>query len=307
MRIIFMGTPAFALPALQQLQASPKDEVVAVYSQPPRPAGRGHKETKSPTHQFAEEHHIPVETPISLKSVEAQEKFTNYQADIAVVAAYGLLLPKPILEACPLGCINIHPSLLPKYRGAAPLQRCIESGDSITGVTIMQMDVGLDTGPMILKETYTIPPGTNSGGLHDTLADCGAKLLMKVIDMARSSPLPLTPQPEQGASYAQKITKEEALLDFNQDAKTLYNKILAFQPFPGTYFMFQGEMIKVRACHYESKDMSAAPGTVMDDRLKIACKHGSITPSLLQRQGKAPMLTEALLRGFPIPKGTQLT
>lgn len=288
-----MGTPDFSVTALDAL-VDAGHEIVAAYSQPPRPAGRGKKEQPSPVHLRAQSLGIPVFTPASLKSPEAQHQFAQHQADIAVVVAYGLLLPKAILEAPKHGCLNIHASLLPRWRGAAPIQRCIEAGDAETGVCIMQMDEGLDTGDVLLQESLPITATTTGGTLHDELSTLGAKLIVKTLADYEA----LTPQkqPEEGVTYAHKIKKEEALLDWSKPAVELERKIRAFNPYPATFFNYQGERIKVLAATAQNGNGEA--GVTLDDKLLVACGEGALRLDVLQRQGKKAMKAEELLRGF---------
>lgn len=304
MRIIFMGSPDFALPALQALIASPEHEVIAVYSQPPRPAGRGQKEQPTAIHRFAAEHGIPVHTPLTLKDPLAQEAFIALQADVAVVAAYGLLLPAAILTGCRLGCINIHPSLLPRWRGAAPIQRTIMAGDSETGIAIMQMDKGLDTGDVLALERFAIPARSTSASLHNILAEKGAHLLLNTL--AQLETLTPTPQSSDGITYAHKITKEEAAITWNQPAEVIDNLIRGLTPWPTAYFTWQGENIKVFEADIVPYTGPSAPGTVIDQQLTIACSHNALRPTLIQRPGKKPMDTETVLRSLAIPQGSSL-
>ncbi len=300
MRIIFMGTPDFAVPALKALAA--EHDVAAVYTQPPRPAGRGKKLRPSPVQLTAEELGIEVRHPASLKSDEEKERFASLDADVAVVAAYGLILNQAILDAPRHGCLNIHGSLLPRWRGAAPVQRAIEAGDERTGVTIMQMERGLDTGPMLAKAETPIDCKT-AGELMDELADIGAKLMIEVL--ANLSAHPPTPQDDELATYAEKIGKAEAQLDFARSADEVERAIRAFNPMPGAFFEFESERIKIWQA--EIVDDAGAPGSVLDDQLTIACGSGSIRPIIVQRAAKSRMAPEELLRGFPIPVGTLLT
>jgi methionyl-tRNA formyltransferase len=304
MRLIFMGTPAFAVPTLQALIDSPH-EVVAVYSQPPRPAGRGQKLTPSPTHQLAEQHSIPVHTPVSLKSPEAQEAFRAHGADAAIVAAYGLLLPKPILVACPHGCINIHPSDLPRWRGAAPIQRTIMAGDRQTAICIMQMDEGLDTGAVLLRAPYDIPDGMTAGQLHDVLAMQSPPLLLKALEHISAGTATLVQQAEEGVTYAHKIEKEEARIDWSKPAQALLHHIHGMSPFPGAFCELAGERWKILRA--ELAMGSGTPGTVLDDALTIACGEGALRVCVAQRPGKAAMAAGEILRGFPVARGTVLS
>ena len=301
MRIIFMGTPDFAVPALVAL-ADAGHEVVAAYTQPPRPGGRRGKElTPTPVHKEAEARGIEVRHPASLKSSEEQEAFAALDADIAVVAAYGLILPQAILDGTKLGCINIHASILPRWRGAAPIQRAILAGDAEAGVTIMQMEAGLDTGPM-LKIEATPVNGKTAGDLTDELAQMGGKLIVEVLEDLPA--YPATDQPEEGVTYAKKIDKTEARIDFSQPAEQVERQIRAFSPAPGAFFEFEGERFKVWSAELDIG--GGWPGQVLDDRLTIACGRGTIRPTRIQRAGKPAMDTAEMLRGKAIPAGSYL-
>lgn len=306
MRIVFMGTPAFALPTLEALHAA-GHEIAAVYTQPPRPAGRGQKETPSPVHQFALKHHLPVHTPLSLKTPEAQAQFAAHRADIAVVVAYGLLLPKPILEAYPLGCINVHPSALPRWRGAAPIQRTIMAGDSDTALCIMHMNEGLDTGDVLLSEPYNIPKGTTAGALHDLMAKKAGPLVLTTLEGLAKKTISPAKQTENGVTYAKKITKEEGRIDWKKPAESLYHHILGLNPAPGAWCVFNGETLKIWDAETVPSPAAAPPGTVIDDNLLIACGEGALRLLQLQRPGKKRMSADELLRGFPMPVGSQFS
>ncbi|KAA0681837.1 methionyl-tRNA formyltransferase [Roseomonas genomospecies 6] len=305
LRLVFMGTPDFAVPSLRAL-ADAGHEVVCVYSQPPRPAGRGQQVQKSPVHRFAEERGIPVRTPKSLRNAEAQAEFAGLKADAAVVAAYGLILPQPILDAPRLGCLNVHGSLLPRWRGAAPIQRSILAGDAETGITIMQMDIGLDTGAMLLKDAVPITADTTASSLHDALADMGARLIVEALDGLAAGRLTAEPQPEEGVTYAAKLTREDGRLDWTRDAATVERQVRALTPWPGCWFDIRGERIKVLKAEPAPGARKAAPGTLLDDRLTIACTDGAVRLTLVQRPGKAPVDGAAFLRGFALPAGTLL-
>lgn len=294
-----MGSPDFAVPALNALVEA-GHELVAVYCQPPRPAGRGKADRKTAVHERAEELGLDVRTPKSLRNEEEQAKFAGLDADVAVVAAYGLILPKPILEAPKMGCVNIHASLLPRWRGAAPIQRAILAGDRETGITLMQMDEGLDTGAVLLHWPIEID-GKTAGELTDELAILGGQALWRWL--AEPTRYPPAPQPEDGVTYASKIDKSEAQLDFMQDASVVERQIRAFNP-PGAWFEFMGERIKLLLA--EVVPGSGPPGMVADDHLKIACGERAIRPLVVQRAGRTRMHADELLRGFPIPKGAQL-
>ncbi len=302
MRIVFMGTPDFAVPSLDALVAA-GHEVIAAYTQPPRPAGRGKSLSPSPVQRRAEALGIAVHHPVSLRTPEAQEAFAALRPDIAVVAAYGLILPRAILDAPVHGCINVHASLLPRWRGAAPIQRAILAGDTVTGVTIMEMEAGLDTGAMFAKvETPT--EGKTAGALTDELARSGAALLVNVLaDLSAFRPVP---QPEGGVTYATKIDKSEARLDFLVSATQVARAVRAFAPAPGAFFEFQGERIRILAAEPLITPQPARPGTVIDDDLTIACNPGALRPLLVQRAGRGAMEPAALLRGFAVPRGTPL-
>ena len=305
MRIAFMGTPPFAVPTLAALHAA-GPEVVAVYTQPPRPAQRGKKVQQSAVHLWAEEHGLPVRTPKSLKNEEAQAEFAALDLDVAVVAAYGLILPQAILNAPRAGCLNVHGSILPRWRGAAPVQRAILSGDAETGVTIMQMDVGLDTGAMrLIGRTPT--GGKTAGELTDELAAMGAGLMVKVLSDLHA--FPPEAQPDEGVTYAAKIDKSEARLDFLTSAVQVERQIRAFNPMPGAFFELDGERYKILAAevvHPSDTVAGAAPGIALDDSLTIACNPGAIRATRVQRAGKPAMDAGELLRGRAIPKGTRL-
>ncbi|HEX4736178.1 MAG TPA: methionyl-tRNA formyltransferase [Allosphingosinicella sp.] len=300
MRIAFMGTPNFAVPTLEALIRAGHD-IPAVYSQPPRPAGRGKAPRPSPVQQAAEAHGIEVRTPLTLRDPDAQQAFAALDLDAAVVAAYGLILPAPILNAPRFGCLNVHGSLLPRWRGAAPGQRAILAGDTKTGITIMQMERGLDTGPMLAVRETGID-GKTAGELTAELAAIGADLMVQVL--ARLPDVEAVPQPEDGVTYAAKIEKQEAKLDFTRSAVEVERQVRAFNPMPGAFFECRGERIKVH--HATVSGLAGPPGTVLDDKLNIACAEGSIQSTVVQRAGRAAMSAEELLRGFPIPPGTKL-
>lgn len=298
MRIVFMGSPAFAVPSLDALVAAGHD-VVAAYCQPPRPAGRGKGERKTAVHLAADALGIPVFTPRSLKSAEAQAGFAALNADLAVVAAYGLILPRPILEAPRGGCINVHASLLPRWRGAAPVQRAILAGDGVTGVTIMKMDEGLDTGPMLLKRELKID-NKNAGQVTEELAELGAAALVEWL----SNPSPPIPQPTHGATYAAKVDKAEARIDWSRSAEEVVRQVRAFAPAPGAWFEVNGERVKLLDA--EAVDGAGTAGTVVGSPLVVACGEDAVHCRTVQRAGKAAMPIEELLRGFPIAEGASL-
>ncbi len=294
MKIVFMGTPDFAVKALEALAA--RHEVVCVYTREPQEAGRGKKLTKSPVHEFAEAHGILVRTPKTLRSAEAQAELKALQADISVVAAYGLILPQAVIEAFPLGCINIHGSLLPRWRGAAPIQRAIEAGDNESGITIMKVVEKLDAGDMLLKGPVPITAETTGETLHDAMAGLGAELIVKALDNWQN--LHAEPQDERLVTYAAKIDKAESRLDFSMPAEVLERKIRAFNPYPAVYFEYGGERYKILRA--KVVDETGEAGAILDGagRLVIACGDKALEVTEIQRQGKKKMPTEELLRGM---------
>jgi methionyl-tRNA formyltransferase len=295
-----MGSPDFAVPALSALHDA-GHQIAAVYCQPPKPAGRGQKETPCPVHRAALELGLPVRHPARLKRDEAEHAaFAGLDLDVAVVAAYGLILPKVMLDAPRRGCLNIHASLLPRWRGAGPIQAAILAGDAETGITIMRMEEGLDTGPMLLAEAVPISPTTTTPELHDALAAIGAWLILRAL---AENPV-AKPQPEEGVTYAPKLAKEDGRLDWTQPAEALARRIRALNPWPGTFFMLKGEAIRISAAALEAGEGS--PGEALDDAGLIACGHGALRLQRLQRPGRAAMAAEAFLRGLPIPAGTRL-
>jgi methionyl-tRNA formyltransferase len=294
-----MGSPDFAVPSLNTLVEA-GHEVVAAYCQPPRPAGRGKAERKTAVHERAEALGIEVRTPRTLRDEEEQARFRALDADLGVVAAYGLILPKPILEAPKAGCINVHASLLPRWRGAAPIQRAILAGDEVTGVTIMRMEEGLDTGPMLFRMITKIHRKT-AGELTEELAKLGAVALVGWMEV----PMAPKPQPDVGVTYAKKIDKAEARIDWSVSAKQVERQVRAFNPIPGAWFEANGERIKLLRANVDRG--SGRPGKVIDDRLTIDCGDGAICPVQVQRAGREVMTPGELLRGFPIPKGMILT
>jgi methionyl-tRNA formyltransferase len=303
MRIIFMGTPDFAVPTLEALVAAGHD-VVAAYSQPPRPGGRRGRETvASPVQQRAEALRIAVRHPVSLKGAEEQAAFAALDADIAVVAAYGLILPKAVLAAPRFGCLNVHGSLLPRWRGAAPVQRAILAGDAETGVGIMQMEAGLDTGPVRLEGRVPVDRKT-AGDLTAELAALGARLMVEVLGDLDAHP-PVA-QPEEGVTYASKIDKAEARIDFTRSAVVVERLVRAMNPAPGAWFEIAGERVKVLGADVLPFSFPGGEGMTVDDALTIACGDGAIRPTLVQRAGRGVTSTAELLRGFPVRSGTQL-
>ena len=299
MRIVFMGSPDFAVPSLNAL-VDAGHEVVTVYCQPPRPAGRGKADRKTAVHERAEQLGIEVRTPRTLRDAEEQERFRALDAELAVVAAYGLILPKPILDAPKHGSVNVHASLLPRWRGAAPIQRAILAGDEVSGVTIMRMDEGLDTGPMLLRRQLDIR-GKNAGQVTEELAELGEEALIEWLE----SRTPPRPQPEDGVTYATKIDKAETRIDWSVPAGRIERQVRAFAPAPGAWFEANGERIKLLEA-VAGTDASGTPGEVLDDCLSVASGEGYVRPLKVQRAGRGAMTPGELLRGFPIPKGAIL-
>jgi methionyl-tRNA formyltransferase len=299
MRLIFMGSPDFAVPSLDAL-VDAGHEILCVYTQPPRPAGRGKGEHKTAVHRRAEELGIEVRCPRTLRDHDEQAKFAALDADLAVVAAYGLILPKPVLEAPKGGCVNVHASLLPRWRGAAPIQRAILAGDEVTGVTIMRMEEGLDTGPMLLKRETSVDRKT-AGELTEELATLGAEALVEWLE----KPRPPTPQPDGGVTYASKVDKAEARIGWSRSAEEIERQVRAFAPSPGAWFEANGERIKLFEAG-TGADASGKAGEVLDECLCIACGSGYLRPIKVQRAGRGVMTPGELLRGFPIAKGTVL-
>jgi len=296
MRVVFMGTPDFSVPVLEALVAA-GHEITAVYSQPPRPAGRGKKDRPGPVQARAEALGLPVRHPKSLRSAEAQAEFAALQVDVAVVVAYGLILPQAVLDAPARGCLNIHASLLPRWRGAAPIQRAILSGDSETGICIMQMDAGLDTGAVLLREAVAIGAEETAADLHDRLSVMGARLICDAL--ARLDDLVPEPQPEAGVTYAAKIDKAEARVDWSRPAQEVDRQIRGLSPFPGAWCEVAGERIKLLRSRLASGQ--GAPGTVLDG-FTIACGSGAVEVTLAQREGKKPMPAGEMLRGWSLPE-----
>ena len=305
-RLVFMGTPAYAVPALDALVAS-GHSIAAVYTQPPRAATRGKKVRPTAVAERAGAAGIEVRTPPSLKPAEVQAAFAALDSDLAVTVAYGLILPPAVLAAPKLGCINAHASLLPRWRGAAPIQRAIMAGDEETGVTVMRMDEGLDTGPVLAAEAVPIGAETTGGILHDTLAALSARLIVDAVAGLLEGGLTETPQPEDGATYAAKLEKHEAAIDWRTPAARIERTVRALSPAPGAWFSHEGERIKMLAAAEAVGSPDAPPGTVIDAALTVACGEGSaLRPLRLQRAGRAPMAADAFLRGRPITAGTRL-
>ncbi|MBN9247524.1 MAG: methionyl-tRNA formyltransferase [Hyphomicrobium sp.] len=311
LNIIFMGTPDFSVPVLDGIAAAGY-RVVAVYSQPPRPAGRGMAEVKSPVQRRAEDLGLDVRTPVNFKNDADREAFAALKADAAVVVAYGLLLPQAVLDATRLGCFNVHASKLPRWRGAAPIQRAIMAGDTVTAVNIMRMEEGLDTGPVCLGHDVPIPPGMTAGELHDELSQLGAKLMVEALAEIEAGKIDCVPQFGDGATYAAKIGKGETRIDFSRPAGEVVNHIRGLSPYPGAWFEIsignKPERIRVLAATKTdgNAEPRTVPGTLIDDQLTIACGAGAIRVERLQRAGKQPMAAADFLRGTRLPAGTRL-
>lgn len=303
MRLIFMGTPDFAVPTLVELAARGHD-IVAVYARAPKPGGRGLDLQPTPVEREARRLSLPVHTPKTLKDEKAQQAFRAHDADAAVVVAYGLILPKAILEVPRLGCFNVHASLLPRWRGAAPISRAIMAGDAESGVTIMKMDEGLDTGAMAMVERIPIGADMTAGELHDALSRLGADLMPRVLAAVERESLKLTPQPQTGVTYADKIANTETRIDWKKPWKEVHDHIRGLSPFPGAWFELGG--VRVKALRSTKGPGSGAPGTVLDDRLTIACADGVVRLTQVQRSGKQPMTAEEFLRGTPVKAGTRV-
>lgn len=303
MRLIFMGSPDFAVPVLDALLGAGHD-VVCVYSQPPRPAGRGHRERPSAVHAHAEAVGLEVRTPKSLKDGTEQQAFAELGADAAVVAAYGLILPKAVLEAPRLGCVNVHASLLPRWRGASPIHRAILAGDDRTGVTIMQVEEALDSGPILLAGEIPITGQTTAPDLHNALSAIGARLIVEALEGLAAGSLTPTPQPAEGVTYASKLERNEGRLDWTRPAVQLERRVRALNPWPGVWFEHAGERIKVLAA--EVAEGEGEPGVICDDRLTVACGVGALSLKRLQRAGKGPSDAADFLRGYPLGAGVRL-
>ena len=301
MKIVFMGTPEFSVPTLHEI-VSAGHEIVAVYTRAPKPAGRGQAERRSPVHETADALGIPVFAPKSLRGEAEQMIFAAHGADLGIVVAYGLLLPKPILDAPRLGCLNLHGSLLPRWRGAAPIHRAVMAGDLRTGVMVMQMDEGLDTGPVGLVDEMGIGPDETTGDVHDRMMRLGADLMGRALAAIERGSLTFTPQAEAGVTYAKKIEKTETRIDFTRPAAEVHNHIRGLSPFPGAWFEIeaQGKPVRVKALRSTRADGSGAPGTVLDDALTIACGEGAVRLTQVQREGKGVTDGASFLRGAAV-------
>jgi methionyl-tRNA formyltransferase len=299
MKIIFMGTSDFAVPTLEALYKS-KHELVAVVSRPPAEAGRGQKITLSPVQKYAEDLGLKTLYPKSLRKEDVQKEIKDLGADIIVVAAYGNVLPKEVLEICKYGCLNVHPSLLPRWRGAAPVERTILAGDKTTAVCIMQIDEGLDTGDILMQQNLDVENNQTSESLRKITAEIGAKLILSTLENLSS----LTPQKQkaEGITYADKLQKEEGKINWHDPVEVIDRKIRAFYPWPASYFEYKGEQIKIIEASCIAKDVSEKPGTVVDDQMTIACKNGVVQPKILQRSGKRAMSLKEFVNGFKMAK-----
>lgn len=304
LRLIFMGTPDFAVPTLVEIVGA-GHEVVAVYTREPKPAGRGMDLQDTPVAREAKRFGLPVLTPKTLRTQEAQSQFRAFDADAAVVVAYGLILPTAILEAVPLGCFNLHASLLPRWRGAAPINRAVMAGDAHSGVTVMKMDEGLDTGGMAMMERMPIDADMTAGDLHDRLASIGSDLMHRALGALERGTLQVVPQPDAGVTYADKLNKGETRIDWSKGAQEVHNHIRGLSPFPGAWFELPGDKAPVRVKVLRSTRVAGggAPGTLLDDNLTIACGDGAIRILELQRAGKQPMKADEFLRGTPLKAG----
>jgi methionyl-tRNA formyltransferase len=305
MRVVFMGTPDFATPTLAALLAA-GHQVAAVYTRAPQPAGRGKRERKSPVHLAAERAGLSVLTPRSLRDEPARQAFAGHEADVAVVVAYGLILPRAVLEAPRSGCLNLHASALPRWRGAAPIARAIMAGDAVTAATVMRMDEGLDTGPVCLAEQVPIGADTTAGELHDVLAERGARLMVQALAEIERGALVCRPQPDAGATYATKIDKDETGIDFARPASEVHNHVRGLAPVPGAWFAVGGAAERIKVLRTRLAPGSGAPGTVLDSAPTVACGEGAVEFLELQRAGKRAMPAAEFLRGFPLPPGTCL-
>jgi methionyl-tRNA formyltransferase len=305
MRIVFMGTPDFAVPTLAAVMTA-GHQVAAVYTRAPRPAGRGMGERKSPVHAHAEAAGIPVLTPKTLREEAQQQAFASYDADVGVVVAYGLILPKAVLDVPRAGCLNLHASALPRWRGAAPIARAVMAGDSETAASIMRMEEGLDTGPVCLADPVSIGPDMTAGELHDVLAARGARLMVQALAEIERGTLRCTPQAETGVTYAAKIDKGETAIDFTRPAAEVHNHVRGLSPFPGAWFAAGEKRERIKVLRTRLASGSGKPGTVLDGALSIACGEGAVQLVELQRAGKRPMAAAEFLRGFSMPPETRL-
>ncbi|MDP3495453.1 MAG: methionyl-tRNA formyltransferase [Hyphomonadaceae bacterium] len=304
LRIAFMGSPEFSVPTLEAVIAA-GHEVACVYSQPPRPAGRGKQLTKTAVHEAAERHGIQVRTPVNFKAAEDREAFAALKLDTAVVVAYGLLLPRAVLDAPRLGCFNIHGSILPRWRGAAPIHRAVMAGDAVTGVQVMKMDVGLDTGPVMLTATTPISEADTTGSVHDRLSQLGASLMVEGLALLEAGPVTLVSQAAEGVTVAPKVSPAEARIDWKRTGQEVATHIRGLSPFPGAWFELDGQRIK--ALHATAEIGSGEPGEALNDDLLIACGEDAVRLTRLQRAGKGQMTAEEFQRGARISRGVKLS
>ena len=308
LRLIFMGTPDFAVPTLAEIVGRGHD-VAAVYTRAAKPAGRGMEPRPTPVEREARRFGLAVHTPATLRTPEAAAAFRAHEADAAVVVAYGLILPRPVLEAVPRGCFNLHASLLPRWRGAAPINRAVMAGDRETGVMVMKMEEGLDTGPIAMERRVPIPPDMTAGQIHDALARLGADLMVNALSALERSSLTLTPQPAEGVTYAAKIGNEETRIDWSRPARAVHDHIRGLSPFPGAWceVAIDGKPVRLKVLRSTMAAGSAEPGTLIDDALTVACGEGAVRILELQRAGRQAMKADDFLRGQPLPRGTRLT
>ncbi|MCB8821691.1 methionyl-tRNA formyltransferase [Microvirga rosea] len=307
LRVVFMGTPDFAVPTLSEIVGQ-GHEVAAVYTRAPAAAGRGMELRPSPVHRMAERFGLPVLTPKTLRTEEASEIFRSHEADVAVVVAYGMILPRPILDGTALGCLNLHASLLPRWRGAAPIQRAIMAGDKETGVAVMKMEEGLDTGPVGMAERVAITAEMTAGELHDKLMGLGADLMVRALAALSRGGLNFTPQPDRGVTYAHKLANDEARIDWTKSAQNVHDHVRGLSPFPGSFFAadFGKGMERVKVLRTTLSDGQGAPGTLLDDKGLVACGQGAIRLLQVQRAGKGPMGADEFLRGVRLAAGSIL-
>jgi methionyl-tRNA formyltransferase len=308
LRLVFMGTPDFAVPTITAIVGRGHD-VAAVYTRAPQPSGRGMELRPSPVEREARRFGIAVLTPKTLRTPEAQEEFRSHGVDAAVVVAYGLILPKPVLDAPRLGCFNLHASALPRWRGAAPINRAVMAGDADTGVAVMRMEEGLDTGPVAMTARVAIAPDMTAGELHDELARVGANLMVRALDVLEHGALRLTPQPSVGVTYAAKIDKNETRIDWTKPWKAVHDHCRGLSPFPGAWFELPGagkDTVRIKVLRTTRGEGAGPPGTVLDDNLTIACGDGAVRILDLQRAGRQPMKAEEFLRGTPLAAGTRV-
>jgi methionyl-tRNA formyltransferase len=306
-RLVFMGTPAFSAGLLEAILKTQKYDVCAVYTQPPRKAGRGYRLQKSPVQECAEKYNLPVETPFSLKLSSEQAHFSSLNADLAVVVAYGLILPKPILEAPLKGCMNVHTSLLPRWRGAAPIQHAIWAGDKVTGVSLMKLDEGMDTGPIYSMQEIPVAENETTVSLYKYLQQVSERLLLECLPSVLEGSAQLSPQPEEGVTYAPKITKEMGKLDWTKSASELVRQVRAFMPTPGCWFLYKGQRLRVfEAEAIEQQKNTLEPGKIVSDSFHISCRNSIFVPKVIQKSGGKALPVQEFLKGFSISLAEKL-